>query len=112
MLSMLGVAPEVGRLFVESDDQRGAAATVMLTHSLWERRYGADRNIVGTTILLNAKPYTVIGVLPAWFVYPDTETQMWAPIYHEENPEMISKFACQVPDRPNSPYISDIQVAC
>jgi predicted permease len=89
LLSMLGVAPEVGRLFVESDDQRGAAATVMLTHSLWERRYGGDRNIVGTTILLNAKPYTVIGVLPAWFVYPDTETQMWAPIYHEENPEMM-----------------------
>jgi predicted permease len=89
LLSMLGVAPEVGRLFVESDDQRGAAATVMLTHSLWERRYGGDRNIVGTTILLDAKPYTVIGVLPAWFVYPDTETQMWAPIYHEENPEMM-----------------------
>src|SRR6266852_5424037 len=86
---MLGIVPEVGRLFVEEDDRRKAAATVVLTHSLWVRRYAGDRGIVGTTILLDAKPYTVVGVLPAWFEYPDTETQLWAPIYHEQSPEMM-----------------------
>jgi predicted permease len=89
LLSMLGVVPEVGRLFVEADDRRQAAATVVLTHSLWTRRYAGDRGIVGQTILLDAKPYTVIGVLPAWFQYPDTQTQMWAPIYHEQSSEMM-----------------------
>src|SRR5258708_31435462 len=89
LLPMLGVVPEVGRLFVEADDQRKAAATVVLTHSLWVRRYAGDRGIVGTTILLDAKPYTVVGVLPAWFEYPDTQTQLWAPIYHEQSPEMM-----------------------
>lgn len=89
LLPMMGVVPEVGRLFSEADDRRQAAPTVILTHSLWTRRYGGDRGIVGTTILLDAKPYTVVGVLPAWFEYPDTETQLWAPIYHEESSEMM-----------------------
>jgi putative ABC transport system permease protein len=89
LFPMLGVVPEVGRLFAESDDRRQAAATVLLTHGLWTRRYGGNREIVGKTILLNAKPYTVIGVLPAWFEYPDTQTQLWAPIYHEQSSEMM-----------------------
>ena len=89
LFSMLGVAPEVGRLFVEADDRREASATVVLTHELWMRRYAGDRAIAGKTILLDAKPYTVIGVLPAWFVYPDTQTQLWAPIYHEQSAEMM-----------------------
>ena len=66
-----------------------APATVVLTHGLWMRRYAGDRGIVGKTILLDAKPYTVVGVLPAWFVYPDTQTQLWAPIYHEESSGMM-----------------------
>ena len=89
LLPMLGVVPEVGRLFVEADDRPQAPATVILTHSLWVRRYAADRDIVGKTILLNTNPYTVVGVLPAWFVYPDARTQLWAPIYHEEPPRQM-----------------------
>ncbi len=89
LLPMLGVVPELGRSFVEADDRPEAAATVMLTHSLWVRRYASDREIVGKTILLDAKPYTVIGVLPAWFEYPDTRTQLWAPIYHEESSSLM-----------------------
>jgi putative ABC transport system permease protein len=89
LLPMLGVVPELGRSFVEADDKREAAATVMLTHSLWVRRYASDPGIVGKTIQLNSKPYTVIGVLPAWFEYPETQTQLWAPIYHEQSSEMM-----------------------
>ncbi|MEK6398482.1 MAG: ABC transporter permease, partial [Terriglobus sp.] len=83
LFTTLGVKPELGRLFTQADDTHGAAGTVLLTHSLWMRRYGGDRNILGKTIQLNTQPYTVVGVLPAWFQYPDTETQLWAPIYHE-----------------------------
>jgi predicted permease len=89
LLPMLGIVPEIGRLFGEADDRRQAAPTVMLTHSLWTRRYAGDRGIVGRTILLDAKPYTVVGVLPAWFQYPDMQTQLWAPIYHEQSSEMM-----------------------
>jgi predicted permease len=83
----LGVQPELGRLFTASDDSPQASGTVLLTHGLWIRRYSGDRNIIGKSILLDSKPYTVIGVLPAWFVYPDTRAQLWAPIYHERNPK-------------------------
>jgi predicted permease len=89
LLPMMGVVPEIGRLFVEADDRRAAPATVVLTHGLWVRRYAGDRGIVGKTILLDAKPYTVVGVLPAWFAYPDTQTQLWAPVYHEQSSEMM-----------------------
>ena len=80
---MLGVQPLYGRLFTEEDDRHGAAATVILTHSLWKRRYAGDPAIVGKTILLDAVPYTVIGVLPAWFDYPDTRVQLWQTVNHE-----------------------------
>ena len=89
LLPMLGVVPQLGRLFVQADDRPQAPATVVLTHSLWIRRYAGDQGIVGKTILLDARPYTVIGVLPAWFEYPDTETQLWAPIYHEQSSQMM-----------------------
>jgi hypothetical protein len=42
-------------------------------------------------ILLDARPYTVVGVLPAWFNYPDLPTQLWAPIYHEKSPEEMRR---------------------
>jgi putative ABC transport system permease protein len=86
LFSMLGVDPETGRLFGEADDRREAAGTVVLTHSLWMRRYAGDRKILGKTILLDARPYTVVGVLPAWFSYPDLSVQLWAAIYHEKSP--------------------------
>jgi predicted permease len=83
LFSMLGVQPLYGRLFTEQDDRVGAAATVILTHDLWKRRYAGDPAIVAKTILLDAKPYTVIGVLPAWFDYPDTRAQLWQTVNHE-----------------------------
>ena len=89
LFPMLGVMPALGRSFVEADDRSQAPATVMLTHSLWVRRYAADKDIVGKTILLDAKPYTVIGVLPAWFVYPDTQTQLWTTVYHDQSSGMM-----------------------
>jgi len=91
LFSMLGVQPVLGRSFVQSDDRPDAPGTVILTHSMWMRRYAGDKSILGKTILLDARPYTVVGVLPAWFVYPDAPTQLWAPIYHEKNPAQMSQ---------------------
>ena len=89
LFSLLGVQPMLGRSFVGADDRPDAAGTVVLTHSLWMRRYAGDKAILGKTILLDARPYTVVGVLPAWFNYPDLPTQLWAAIYHEKGPEQM-----------------------
>ncbi|PYP84516.1 MAG: hypothetical protein DMG65_22340 [Candidatus Angelobacter sp. Gp1-AA117] len=64
-LSLLGMHPELGRGFAESDGQQGSANVVLLSHDLWQRRFAADPAVVGRTITLDQKPRTVIGVLPA-----------------------------------------------
>ena len=85
----LGVQPALGRGFEASDDQPSANATVVLSWGLWKRRFGSDPTIVGKNIHLDAKAYTVIGVMPSWFVYPDADTQLWTAIYHEAPPQVM-----------------------
>jgi putative ABC transport system permease protein len=62
--SILGVSPIAGRAFTEEDDRAGAADVVMLNHSLWQNRFGSDLEVVGRSVTLDEKPYTIIGVLP------------------------------------------------
>ena len=71
LLPMLGVQPVLGRSFTAQDDEPTAPATVLLSNSIWKRRFGADPGMVGKTVWLDAKPYTIIGVLPAWFVFSE-----------------------------------------
>jgi predicted permease len=80
LFSLLGVKPALGRFFAEEDDRHGATPTTVLTNALWKRRYGSDPSIVGKTILLDGQKYAVIGVLPAWFDYPDKRVQLWVPV--------------------------------
>ena len=89
LFPLLGVQPALGRLFVAGDDTSEANATVVLSWSLWKRRYGADPAILGNAILIDARPYTVIGILPAWFNYPDSRVQLWTPIYHDRSRELM-----------------------
>jgi len=78
LFPLLGVNAVIGRTFTESED-RPDGNVVMLTWNLFERRFGGDPSIVGSQIHLDAKPYTVIGVLPEWFTYPDAKVQVWVP---------------------------------
>jgi len=79
----LGVEPALGRGFTAGDDQPSASATAILTWGLWKRRFGGDPSVLNRTIHLDGKPYTIIGVMPSWFAYPDLNVQLWTPIYHE-----------------------------
>ncbi|MBV8632543.1 MAG: ABC transporter permease [Silvibacterium sp.] len=84
MLPTLGIEPALGRNFTASEDQPSANGTVLLSWGLWKRRFGGNRGVLNQTILLDGKPYTVIGVMPEWFGYPQQAMQLWTPIYHEE----------------------------
>ncbi len=75
---LLGVRPALGREFTESDDRPGSAV-VMLTWSVFEGRFSGDATIVGRQVHLDGKPFTVVGVLPSWFTYPDARIQLWVP---------------------------------
>jgi putative ABC transport system permease protein len=87
LFSTLGVAPALGRDFSPADDDPAAAGTVVLSWELWQRRFAGDPSLIGRTIHLDAKTYTVIGIMPPWFVYPDQGVQLWLPVYHEESPK-------------------------
>ncbi|HUH64273.1 MAG TPA: ABC transporter permease [Terracidiphilus sp.] len=86
----LGVQPVLGRDFTAADDSRSANGTVILSWSLWKRRFASDPAIVGKNIYMNAVPYTVIGVMPAWFAFPEPTTQLWTPVYHAKPPEIMT----------------------
>ena len=89
LFSALGIQPELGRGFVQSEEAAGTHV-VVLSHTLWQTQFGGDRGIVGRTITLDLKPYTVIGVAPAGFVYPvdEPDIQFWTTIAadHEAAP--------------------------
>jgi putative ABC transport system permease protein len=68
--SMLGVTPQIGRLFGPRDFVPGFAPTLVISDALWRRAYGADPNVVGRTLRLDNDPYTIIGVLPRGFRHP------------------------------------------
>jgi hypothetical protein len=70
MFTVLGVLPRIGRNFQEREDLRGQHMVVILTDSLWRRRFHADPAIIGSKIMLSAVPYEIIGVLPAGFHFP------------------------------------------
>jgi Acidobacterial duplicated orphan permease len=75
---LLGVQPMLGRSFVPADDHPDTTTVVILSESLWKRRFGSDRNVIGKTITVNTVPVTVIGVMPAGFEFPE-KTQIWIP---------------------------------
>ncbi len=80
LFSVLGVQPALGRAFLPEEDQPNANRVVLLSHGLWQRRFGADPGVVGKPIVLNGVNFTVIGVMPSGFEFPFKETELWAPL--------------------------------
>jgi predicted permease len=88
LFPLLGVQPAIGRTFTESEDRADGTA-VMLTWSLFVRRFGGDASIVGRQIHLNGKPYMVVGVLPKGFTYPDAKVEVWVTYLSGLPPEIV-----------------------
>jgi putative ABC transport system permease protein len=78
-LRVLGVAPAIGRGFVDADDAQGAPRVAVLSHRLWRRAFGGDPTIVGRRILIDDTAAVVIGVMPDRFDFP-LQAELWTPI--------------------------------
>jgi putative ABC transport system permease protein len=75
----LGVEAALGRTFLQEEDQPGHEHVVVLSHGLWQRRFGADPGVIGKTIMLDSEAYVVVGVMPASFrLYGQDDA--WAPL--------------------------------
>ena len=89
LFPLLGVNAAIGRTFTESEDRPDGTA-VMLSWSLFERRFGGDATVVGRQIHLDGKPYTVVGILPKWFTWPDAKVQLWVPYASGLPPDLLT----------------------
>ena len=61
---MLGVAPQLGRALRPADDRAGAENVLVITHALWQRRYGGSRDVLGRRLTIGDQPFTIVGVMP------------------------------------------------
>ena len=76
---VLGVQPALGRVFGDAELRSGTNDVMVLSHRLWQRRFGADPAVLGRKIVANGRPYTIIGVMPAGFSYQGPRYQLWVP---------------------------------
>jgi hypothetical protein len=94
LFTTLGVKPMIGRGFLASDEPPSGSPVVVISEGLWQRRFAADRRLVGTQITLNNNRYTVIGVMPRAFDFPmsTTRKEFWIPLaWVESQTETIAR---------------------
>jgi putative ABC transport system permease protein len=77
---LLRVEPILGRGFTKDEDTPGSDAVVVLSHGMWQRRFGGDRSVLQRTISLDGRPVTIVGVMPPDFYFPARATDLWTPI--------------------------------
>jgi predicted permease len=90
IFSVLGVKPLLGRTFAPGEDEIGASPVVLISESLWQRKLGSARDVLGKNITLNEKSYTIIGVIPASFTLI-RGVDVYAPIGQWENPALRNR---------------------
>jgi predicted permease len=77
LFPLLGSQPAFGRLFTSADERDGAAGTVLLSHRLWQAAFGGDPGVIGRKVILDRGPYTVIGIMPREFHFPNRQSELW-----------------------------------
>jgi putative ABC transport system permease protein len=83
LFPMLRATALLGRVFVDGDDQPGRTPVAILSYGLWQRIFGGRTDIVGQPIRFDSTSYTIVGVMPASFAFPDRDTAAWVPFYVE-----------------------------
>ena len=80
LFELLQVAPALGRGFRQEEDAPGKNNVIVLSHGMWQRRFGGDPGVLGRAINLSGTPATVVGVMPAGFYFPSREAEFWQPV--------------------------------
>jgi putative ABC transport system permease protein len=82
LFSILGIKPILGRDFLPEEDQPGASRVVIISHGLWQRRWASDPALLGQTVMFDGQNHTVIGVMPAGFIFPrfPKDAEAWVPM--------------------------------
>ena len=91
LFATLGAAPAQGRAFTADEDRNGGPRVLIISHSLWQRRFGGTPDAVGKKVLLNGVDYQVIGVMPAQFTFPLRQVDLWLPYLAGMSPQMMMR---------------------
>ncbi|HEX5724423.1 MAG TPA: ABC transporter permease, partial [Longimicrobiaceae bacterium] len=78
--AVAGLPPALGRYFLPHEERPGAGDVVVLSHALWATRFGADPGVAGRAVLLNGRPYTVVGVAPPELTLTPDDEALWVPL--------------------------------
>ena len=92
LFSVLGVSLSQGRAFLHEEDRLGAAPVIIISHDLWQRRYGGSPAAIGTQLVFDGKAYTVVGVAPAGFQLAG-EADVFTPLGQHTEPRMQNRNA-------------------
>ena len=79
LFHVLGVEPEIGRRFVPEEEAEGGSDSVLISHRMWRSRFGGKRDVLGSTLHINGEPRTIIGAIPAAFLFM-SNADVWVPI--------------------------------
>jgi putative ABC transport system permease protein len=80
IFELFGVPPALGRGFRAEEDAPGRASVIVLSHGMWQRRFGGDPGVLGRSISLSGAAFTIVGVMPAAFRFPARQTEYWVPL--------------------------------
>ncbi len=89
---VLRTPPRLGRVFTDADSRPDAPPVMMLSDRLWRMRFGADPQVVGRIVDIDGDRAEIIGVMPAGFAFPETDTLLWRPREHNESPGQLGSF--------------------
>ncbi|MEJ7608868.1 MAG: ABC transporter permease, partial [Bryobacteraceae bacterium] len=78
--NVIGVRPAIGRVFRPDENERGRDQVMILSHALWQGRYGGDPGIVGRNLPVNGESFQIVGVMPAGFAFPEKRYDLWMPL--------------------------------
>ena len=100
LFDVLGIRPLLGRGFLPVDDSPGAEPVVVLSHALWERRFGGDPAVVGRTLTIDSRIYAIVGVMPVGFRFPRDQVADFWPIWRLERSEARPPYFVSTVARP------------
>ena len=79
LFGMLGATPQVGRLLIPGDDLPERNRLIILSDRAWRAHYGSDPGLIGSSLTIDGRPYTLVGIMSPGFAFPDAQTDFWIP---------------------------------
>ena len=100
---VLGVRAEVGRTFLDGEDQPGRDRVAVLGHALWQQRFGGDPSIIGRSVVVDGISRTVVGVMPPGFHFPSPAIDFWVPVSLDASPANVGTLLGHEPPERHRP---------